>query len=117
MARIDGLNPKKTELLFTIGTLLGFSPSYIRRLLGIKADHHTRNKPKHTYTPAHYKILGCQPTDDNATIKKRYRELAKQYHPDLHESQNMDQASKEYTIQKIQEINLAYEKIKKERNI
>ncbi|WP_422397536.1 J domain-containing protein [Spiroplasma endosymbiont of Labia minor] len=56
-----------------------------------------------------YEVLGLNSFATNAEIKKRYRELAKKYHPDTSVIPN----SKE----KMLEINVAYEKIKKNRNI
>jgi DnaJ like chaperone protein len=62
-----------------------------------------------------YEILESNSNDDDNTIKKAYRKLVKQYHPDIMsgrgESQNIiDEATK-----KLQEINEAYELIKKDR--
>ena len=62
-----------------------------------------------------YEILESKSSDDDNTIKKAYRKLVKQYHPDIMsgrgESQNIiDEATK-----KLQEINEAYELIKKDR--
>jgi len=52
---------------------------------------------------AAYTLLGVQPGDDEATIKKAYRLLARRYHPDTNSS---EQATK-----KMQAINLAYKQI------
>ena len=64
-----------------------------------------------------YQILGSQPTDSFITIKKRYRELAKKYHPDLVKLENLSDMEIRYLKYKIQEINNAYDDIKKERGI
>ncbi len=64
-----------------------------------------------------YEALGCRSTDDNATIKKRYKELVKKYHPDFMQSKNIDESSVEFAKQKVQEINQVYEKIKQQRGI
>lgn len=52
-----------------------------------------------------YKILGVSPTASDDEIKRAYRKLAKQYHPDLNPG---DEAA----AQKMQQINAAYEQIK-----
>lgn len=52
-----------------------------------------------------YKVLGLQPDATDEEVKRAYRRLAKQYHPDLNPG---DQAA----AKKMQEINAAYEKIK-----
>lgn len=60
-----------------------------------------------------YKILGI---DSNATddeIKKAYREMAKKYHPD--KVAYLGEDVRKSAEQKLQEVNEAYEKIKKQR--
>ena len=52
-----------------------------------------------------YKILGVSPDASDEEIKRAYRRLAKQYHPDLNPG---DEAA----AKKMQEINAAYEQIK-----
>lgn len=52
-----------------------------------------------------YQVLGVPYNADEDTIKKKYRALVKQYHPDLHP--NDPEAAK-----KMSEINAAYEMIK-----
>ena len=52
-----------------------------------------------------YKVLGVSPDATDEEIKRAYRRLAKQYHPDLNPG---DEAA----AKKMQEINAAYEQIK-----
>ncbi|MBE6983188.1 MAG: J domain-containing protein [Ruminococcaceae bacterium] len=52
-----------------------------------------------------YKVLGVSPDASDEEIKKAYRRLAKQYHPDRNPGDT--QAAK-----KMQEVNAAYEQIK-----
>jgi DnaJ like chaperone protein len=64
-----------------------------------------------------YKTLSIDSDNKNADIKKRYRELIKRHHPDLATGKGLgDEDVKKATI-KIQEINEAYEVIKKDRGI
>ena len=51
-----------------------------------------------------YVVLGVSPSASDNEIKKAYRKLAKQYHPDIH-------ADRAYAEQKMAEINAAYEQI------
>ena len=64
-----------------------------------------------------YEILGCNPRDDMETIKKRYRELVKKYHPDFMQTKVYDEHFVEFAKQKMQEINQAYDEIKEQRGI
>lgn len=61
-----------------------------------------------------YKILGVNSTDDFATIKKAYRNLVKQNHPDIITGQGANQTIIDNATKKLQEINEAYELIKKD---
>ncbi len=62
-----------------------------------------------------YKTLGVLPSDSLDDIKKAYKQLVRQYHPDIIKAQGKnDSYIKQATI-KTQEINSAYETIKKSR--
>lgn len=63
-----------------------------------------------------YEILGASESDDFETIKKKYRALVKEYHPDILMGQGKDQSIIDAATTKLQEINEAYEMIKKEKN-
>jgi DnaJ like chaperone protein len=62
-----------------------------------------------------YKILEVDPEAGEEDIKKAYRRMAFKYHPDrvTHLGEDIQKAAKE----KFQEVNAAYELIKKEKNI
>jgi curved DNA-binding protein len=51
----------------------------------------------------YYKILGLTGTENDAEVKRKYRELAKKYHPDKNKDEN--------STRKFQEIKAAYENI------
>ena len=52
-----------------------------------------------------YKVLGVSPDASDEEIKKAYRRLAKQYHPDLNPGDPV-------AAKKMQQVNAAYERIK-----
>ena len=52
-----------------------------------------------------YKVLGVSPDASDEEIKRAYRRLAKQYHPDLNPGD-------EVAAKKMQQINAAYDQIK-----
>lgn len=66
-------------------------------------------------TDSSYTILQIEKTATDDEIKKAYRKMAIKYHPDKVEALGED--AKKAAKEKFQEINNAYEKIKKERNI
>lgn len=59
-----------------------------------------------------YKVLGVSESDDMDTIKKQYRKLIRQYHPDIISSQDKGESYMEEATAKTQEINQAYQVIK-----
>lgn len=61
-----------------------------------------------------YTLLESHRGDDFNSIKKKYRKLVRKYHPDIVTGQGADQSTIEEANKKLQEINEAYEMIKKE---
>ena len=60
-------------------------------------------------------ILGVNIDDDMGTIKKRYRTLVKENHPDIITGQGASQSIIDEATAKLQEINEAYEILKQEK--
>ncbi|MBW2604504.1 MAG: TerB family tellurite resistance protein [Deltaproteobacteria bacterium] len=65
----------------------------------------------------YYAILGCNGNDPNEHIKKQYRKLVSDYHPDKIASKGLPDEFTKFANDKFREIQEAYETIKKERNI
>jgi DnaJ like chaperone protein len=64
-----------------------------------------------------YEILDSNISDDAATLKKNYRTLVKKHHPDIISGQGASQNIIDEATKKLQEINEAYELIKKDRGL
>lgn len=64
-------------------------------------------------TAKYCEVLGVDESADMNTIKKAYRKLVKEYHPDKLASESMPKEYEEFAKQKIIEINEAYEYLKK----
>lgn len=64
-----------------------------------------------------YEILESNSSDDDNVLKKNYRKLVKQHHPDIVSGQGAQQNIIDEATRKLQEINEAYELIKKHRKI
>ena len=60
-----------------------------------------------------YEVLGVDKYDDDQTVKKAYRQLSKQYHPD----NNINNPNKEAAEETFKKIQLAYEEIMHERSL
>lgn len=62
-----------------------------------------------------YKVLDVTPADDKATIKRAYRRLMSQHHPDKLVSKGLPEEMIKLATDKTQHIQKAYEKIKDSR--
>ena len=62
-----------------------------------------------------YDILGVSPTATEAEVKKAYRRLAREYHPDVITSKGLPEDFMTFATEKLQKVNEAYDRIKKER--
>ena len=67
------------------------------------------------FTSSHYDTLGCASTDSASVIKRRYRKLVLQHHPDRLAAQGLPEEFRETAKKKFQEIQAAYEAIEEER--
>lgn len=83
--------------------------------LGITAEEHSRIRARHAVAKRndHYAVLGLDPTAGKEEIKKAYRALAIQYHPD--KVVHLGKELADFAHVKFQEINDSYQAIRKER--
>ena len=62
-----------------------------------------------------YRVLNCTPESTDEEIKSSYKKLVKEYHPDMIISKGLPEEFMEVATKKFQEIQEAYEKVRKER--
>jgi DnaJ like chaperone protein len=108
----------KTEFMITedISNTLEIKRADFERLVG-QFEHfykQQQNNKINTLQNA-YKILGVDKNDDFPSIKKKYRILVKENHPDIITGQGASDSIIDEATKKLQEINEAYEIIKKEK--
>jgi DnaJ like chaperone protein len=65
----------------------------------------------------YYNILGITRNDTNEVIRRRYRKLVKEYHPDMIASKGLPEEFTKLAEDKFREIQEAYDIIRKERSI
>ena len=63
----------------------------------------------------YYQVLGVSKNASDAEVKKAYRRLMNQHHPDKLVSRGMPEEMVKLATEKTQEIKAAYETIKKSR--
>lgn len=112
LAFVDGkVSKSEEEVLQTIAEALEFDPNVYHKIFDEFEKMMKNMHPKANISDA-YKVLGVSENDDMSTIKKAYRKLVREYHPDIIKSQGKSEAYMQEATAKTQEINQAYEMIK-----
>jgi len=109
----DGrVDASEKRILYTIGDILGFSRAQIDHLFNIVSGAEASNTDKLTLTQA-YKILGVEKGSTLAQVKKAYRRLMSQHHPDKLVAKGLPDEMIQLATEKTQEIRKAYDLVKK----
>ncbi|MEA2094913.1 MAG: co-chaperone DjlA [Pseudomonadota bacterium] len=114
-ALADGhFHASEKRVLFTIGEQLGLDHAAIERLFGFVRSSQPHGERKQPLSKA-YEILGVGKNSDDADIKKAYRRLMSQHHPDKLIARGLPEEMIKMATEKTQEIKAAYEQIKESR--
>ncbi|MBK1971154.1 molecular chaperone DjiA [Campylobacter sp. TTU_617] len=112
MALIDGeFHNKKQEILNQIARAFGISDRELKEF--IQGINNLKSQSKTMSIEEAYNVLELNSSATLNEVKKQYRNLAKKYHPDILNANNVSKEELEKGVQKFQKINEAYEKIKK----
>jgi len=112
-ALADGkVDDSEKHVLYTIGKILGFARNQIDHLFNMANAQEASTSDSLTLTQA-YKILGIKKGSSEAEIKKAYRRLMSQHHPDKLVSKGLPDEMIQLATEKTQEIRKAYDLIKK----
>jgi len=76
-----------------------------------------KNTTYNTKSQEYYKILECDSNISDEELKKQYKKLMIQYHPDKYASNDLPEEIEKMLNNKMSELNEAYEYIKKERGM
>ena len=108
-----GFNKKKKSIYY-IGNHLGLHDSTIDQLFNLGSSHATSsNKPSLADA---YKLLGVTKNSTKAEIKKSYRRLMSQHHPDKLIAKGLPEEMIKIATEKTQDIRAAYEQIIQSKN-
>ena len=117
----DGHIDKNEKLiLYTIAEQLGFSRFELDRLLQmIEGQQHfhqgQQQQQQQASTDDSYKILGVDESATDKEVKRAYRKLMSQNHPDKLASKGLPEEMMNLAKEKAQDIQKAYETLRKER--
>lgn len=111
----DGkVDANERRILYIIGEILGFARSQIDHLFNIASGTGASNSDTLSVAQA-YKILGVDKNSSAAEIKKAYRRLMSQHHPDKLVAKGLPEEMIELATEKTKEIRKAYDLIKKSK--
>ena len=115
-AMADGhVHPDERKIIHTIGELLGFSRANIDQLFRFTGSSQAASSHRQTL-PEAYGILGVNKSASDAEVKKAYRRLMSQHHPDKLIAKGLPEEMIKLATEKTQTIKAAYEQIKQSRN-
>lgn len=115
LAFADGeVSQSEHAILQTIAQAFNFDPRVYHAIFD-QFESMIKNVHPQSNIKDAYELLGVNESDDMSVIKKAYREKVREFHPDIIKSQNKSEAYMEEATKKTQEINQAYEMIKRER--
>ena len=109
IALADGIvHPKELAYLKNVSDEFGFDTATFERISLMHMGDSEINP---------YEILGINQSSSDDEVKKAYRRLIRQNHPDTVIAQGMPQEFIEVANEKMVQINTAYEQIQKQRSI
>jgi len=113
----DGqVHPAEHQMIVRVARLLGLTEGDVAQLEALlRTGSGARGpSPQHSLDDA-YAALGVSPAATDADIKKAYRRLMSQHHPDKLASKGLPESMRELAEQKTREISTAYAVIKEAR--
>jgi DnaJ like chaperone protein len=121
MALADGhLHPAEEAVLNDIAAHIGYDQAAFKQLMDMVLNQsHFGGGQINTAEALEdaYKALGVTKDNTDAEIKRAYRKLMSQYHPDKLMGQGVPQDMIEMATEQAKEIQLAYDLVKKNRNM
>jgi DnaJ like chaperone protein len=133
----DGrISSNEMRVLQTVASSLGFSAQDLQFLISTfeaaqrfrqgQGFHQHHSGQRRQYQQAYnsqnaladaYKILGVSEKEDDKTIKRAYKKLMSQHHPDKLAAKGLPEQALEMANKRTQEIQSAYELIKEKRGL
>ena len=110
IAKADGvMHTDELRMLASIGQIFGFEASAFERIKGIHLGSDQAKNP--------YEVLELERSAGDIDVKRKYRELMRENHPDVLMAKGVPEEFIEIANEKVAAINSAYDQITKERGI
>lgn len=109
VAFADGeLHPEEDAILKSMPAHLGLDHSFYHILM-------EEFRGKKANIGEAYKILGCTPENTDTEVKRAYRKLCMEYHPDKIASKGLPEGFTQFAEQQIRQVNEAYSTVMERR--
>ncbi len=109
IARADGhVHPNEVEFLQKVTEIFGLDEAAFERVTAMRADGATADP---------YSVLGVKREMSDAALKKAYRKLVRENHPDKLTAQGMPEEFVQVANERLAAINAAWDRICAERGI
>lgn len=129
-----GLHQKESEVLRDIAQQMGYSAQAFEQLMAMlqgqdqfaggryhqnqqRSGYSTNRPNSYSEIDSAYKALGVKKDNTDSEIKKAYRRLVREYHPDKLMGQGLPEEMIKEATERSQEIQTAYDIIKKSRGM
>ena len=107
------LHENEEKMLIDISKIFGIDQSEYNRIKSIyKLEVNATAEDK---LKRYYDLLGATKNDSLETIKKKYREIIQNYHPDKIQGKGLPKDFIDFANKKLSDFNIAYNEIKKNR--
>ena len=110
------VDPAEHEMLVRVARGLGLSENDVARLESLLRASTSGSSSKEQLDDA-YAALGVSPSASDAQVKRAYRRLMSENHPDKLASKGLPETMREVAEEKTREIAAAYERIKVARQL
>ena len=115
-AMADGhLHSSEKRIIYSIGEQLGFDHASIEHLFSFSGSGQSPGGHRRAPLSSAYKVLGIDKGASDAEVKKAYRRLMSQHHPDKLIARGLPEEMIKLATEKTQQIKAAYEQIKESR--
>jgi DnaJ like chaperone protein len=109
-----GVHPAEHEMLVRIARGVGLSEAHVAQLEAMLRTG-TGTQPSRRKLDDAYKALGVTPSASDAEIKRKYRRLMNQNHPDKLAGKGLPESMREIAEERTREISTAYRLIREAR--
>lgn len=109
IAKADGqLHPAELEFVENVASIFGFSEAEYQAIAARHMDSASGNP---------YAILGVEPDVSDVELKKTYRKLVREHHPDRLIAQGLPEEFINVATERLAAINTAYDVLSKQRDL